>query len=119
MVNGIISRTTTLRDDGGTLRAAPCGMTRFLFLYPAHAKPRAQKKHAKKSPRHHCKNLYFLLFSLYFLYTFIQLHTIDSDSDIDIENGNDIAVDVESESENVIVIDSVGAVDSVDNVDNF
>jgi len=105
-------------------------MTRFLFLYPAHAKPHAQKKSArakkigtrKKNYRDATtKTPYFLLFSLYFLYTFIQLHTTkgDSDNENDNESDNGSGSESESESENVIVSESVGAVDSVDSVDNF
>ena len=65
------------------------------------------------------KTRYFLLFSLYFLYTFIQLHTTKGDSDNENDNESDNGSGSESESENVIVSESVGAVDSVDSVDNF
>jgi len=67
------------------------------------------------------KHLTFLLFSLYFLYTFIQLHTTkgDNDNENDNESDNGSGSESESESENVIVSESVGAVDSVDSVDNF
>jgi len=80
------------------------------------------KLHAQKNHRDATtKTRYFLLFSLYFLYAFIQLHTTkgDSDNENDNESDNGSGSESESESENVIVSDSVGAVDSVDNVDKF